>query len=246
MRLIPAIDLKGGRCVRLLHGDFDAETRYQAQPLELLSKYRDFGADWLHVVDLDGARDGVPGNRRIIEQLAERCALKLQVGGGLRSSSALAQMLDCGVTRVVVGSAAISHPGHVQQWLEDFGCERVTLAFDVRVDAGGTPRVATHGWQQQSDLSLWDALQRFAAGTLKHVLCTDVARDGALNGPNLGLYQTAVERHPEIEWQASGGVRDAADLRALAQAGASAAISGKALLEQLMSREELQPFLPNA
>jgi len=246
MRLIPAIDLKGGRCVRLLHGNFAAETRYQAQPLELLSKYRDFGADWLHVVDLDGARDGVLGNSRLIEQLAAHRALKLQVGGGLRSSAAIAQMLDFGVARVVVGSAAISDPGQVQQWLEQFGCERVTLAFDVRVDAGGTPRVATHGWQQQSDLSLWDALQRFAAGTLKHVLCTDVARDGALNGPNLGLYETALRRHPQIEWQASGGVRDAADLRALAQLGASAAISGKALLEQLIPREELQPFLPNA
>jgi phosphoribosylformimino-5-aminoimidazole carboxamide ribotide isomerase len=246
MRLIPAIDLKDGRCVRLLQGDFAAETRYQAQPLELLAKYRDFGADWLHVVDLDGARDGVLGNRGIIEQLARQAALKLQVGGGLRSLPALAQMLDCGVTRVVVGSAAISHPEQVQQWLEHFGSERVTLAFDVRVDEGGTPRVATHGWRQQSDLSLWDALRRFASGTLKHVLCTDVARDGALNGPNLGLYETAVRRHPEIEWQASGGVRDAKDLRALAQAGATAAISGKALLEQLIPREELQPFLPNA
>jgi len=246
MRLIPAIDLKGGRCVRLLHGNFDAETRYEAQPLELLTKYRGLGADWLHVVDLDGARDGVPGNRAIIEQLAQRRALKLQVGGGLRSSAALAQMLDCGVARVVVGSAAISHPEQVQEWLEHFGSERVTLAFDVRVDAGGTPRVATHGWQRQSELSLWSALQRFAAGSLKHVLCTDVARDGALSGPNLSLYEAAVKRHPEIEWQASGGVRHAADLHALASAGTSAAISGKALLEQLMTREELQPFLPNA
>jgi phosphoribosylformimino-5-aminoimidazole carboxamide ribotide isomerase len=246
MRLIPAIDLKGGHCVRLLQGNFDAETRYQAKPLELLSRYREFGADWLHVVDLDGARDGLLGNRSIIEQLAERSTLKLQVGGGLRTSAALAQMLDCGVARVVVGSAAISHPGQVQQWLEHFGCERVTLAFDVRVDGSGMPRVATHGWQQQSDLSLWDAVQRFAAGTLRHVLCTDVARDGALNGPNLALYETAAKRHPEIEWQASGGVRDAADLRALARAGASAAISGKALLEQRIPREELQPFLPNA
>jgi phosphoribosylformimino-5-aminoimidazole carboxamide ribotide isomerase len=246
MRLIPAIDLKGGRCVRLLHGNFDAETRYQAQPLELLSKYRDVGADWLHVVDLDGARDGVLGNLGLIEQLAQRGALKLQVGGGLRSVAALERMFDCGAARVVVGSAAISQPEQVQQWLEHFGHDRLVIAFDVRLDGGGTPRVATHGWQRQSDLSLWDALERFAAGTLKHVLCTDVARDGALNGPNLDLYATAVQRHPEIEWQASGGVRDAADLRALAQAGASAAISGKALLEELIPREELQPFLPNA
>jgi phosphoribosylformimino-5-aminoimidazole carboxamide ribotide isomerase len=246
MRLIPAIDLKQGRCVRLLHGDFEAETRYQAQPLELLAKYREFGADWLHVVDLDGARDGELGNRSIVEQLAQRRALKLQVGGGLRSGEAVAQMLECGAARVVVGSAAISSPGQVQDWLTHFGADRLVLAFDVRVDAGGTPRVATHGWQRQSQLSLWDAVQRFAPGTLKHVLCTDVARDGALNGPNVGLYAAAARRHPGIEWQASGGVRDARDLHALSEAGASAAISGKALLEELIPREDLQPFLPNA
>jgi phosphoribosylformimino-5-aminoimidazole carboxamide ribotide isomerase len=246
MRLIPAIDLKGGRCVRLLHGDFEAETRYPAQPAELLSKYREFGADWLHLVDLDGARDGELGNLSIIEQLAARDQLKLQVGGGLRSCAALAHMLDRGAARVVVGSAAVSQSEQVQEWLKHFGSERLVLAFDVRVDAGGTPRVATHGWQRQSDLSLWDAVNRFAAGTLKHVLCTDVARDGALNGPNVELYAKAVERHPQIEWQASGGVRDAHDLHALARAGASAAISGKALLEELIPREELQPFLPNA
>jgi phosphoribosylformimino-5-aminoimidazole carboxamide ribotide isomerase len=246
MRLIPAIDLKGGRCVRLLHGNFDAETRYQAQPLELLSRYRDFGADWLHVVDLDGARDGELGNLALIEELAQHGGLKLQVGGGLRSSAAVAQMLERGASRVVVGSAAVSQPEQVQEWLAHFGAERLVLAFDVRVDAGGTPRVATHGWQRQSDLSLWDAVQRYTAGTLKHVLCTDVARDGALNGPNVDLYATAAQRHPQMEWQASGGVRDARDLHALARAGANAAISGKALLEELIPREELQPFLPNA
>jgi phosphoribosylformimino-5-aminoimidazole carboxamide ribotide isomerase len=246
MRLIPAIDLKGGRSVRLLHGDFDAETRYDASPFDLASNYRALGADWLHVVDLDGARDGVPGNHDAIEQIARRGDLKLQVGGGLRSTATVEKMLACGAARVVVGSTAIFAPDTVLQWLHAFGPERVTLAFDVRIDAGGTPRVATHGWQRQSELSLWSALQRFEAGALKHVLCTDVARDGALNGPNLDLYGEATRRHPRIEWQASGGVRDAADLRALAELGLSAAISGKALLEQLISPEELQPFLPNA
>jgi len=245
MRLIPAIDLKGGRCVRLLQGRFDAETSYAAAPLDLSSAYRDLGADWLHVVDLDGARDGVLGNFTLIAQLAQHGSLKLQVGGGLRSAAALTRMLDCGAARVVVGSAAVSQPGQVRQWLEQFGSERIVLAFDVRMDDGGTPRVATHGWQRQSELSLWDALAHFPVG-LKHVLCTDVARDGALNGPNVTLYQEAVTRHPQIEWQASGGVRNSADLRALARAGASAAISGKALLEQLIPHEELQPFLPNA
>ena len=246
MRLIPAIDLNGGRCVRLLHGDFEAETPYDASPFDLASRYRAMGADWLHVVDLDGARDGVPGNRGAIEQIARRGDLKLQVGGGLRSAAAVEQMLACGAARVVIGSAAIAAPDTVLRWLQDYGAERVTLAFDVRIDAGGTPRVATHGWQRQSKLSLWNALQAFDAAALKHVLCTDVARDGALSGPNLDLYGEATRRHPHIEWQASGGIRNAADLQALADLGLGAAISGKALLEQLISPEELQPFLPNA
>jgi len=246
MRLIPAIDLRDGRCVRLLHGDFDAETRYDASPLDLASAYRAMGADWLHVVDLDAARDGVAGNREVIEQIARRGDLKLQVGGGLRSTAAVERMLSCGAARVVVGSAAISDPDTVLEWLLRLGSERVTLAFDVRIDEDGTPRVATHGWQRQSAVSLWSALQRFESGALKHVLCTDVARDGALGGPNLNLYGEAMRRYPHIEWQASGGVRDAADLEALAQLGVGAAISGKALLEKRMSREELQPFLPNA
>jgi phosphoribosylformimino-5-aminoimidazole carboxamide ribotide isomerase len=154
-------------------------------------------------------------------------------------------MLDLGVARAVIGSAAITHAEQVRSWLGHFGPEHITLAFDVRLDAD-IPRVATHGWQRQSELSLWDALANFADSGLKHVLCTDVSRDGALAGPNVALYREAVQRHPQIHWQASGGIRDARDLHALAEAGAAAAISGKALLENLIPVEELQPFLPNA
>jgi len=246
MRLIPAIDLKGGRCVRLLQGDFAAETRYGADPLALLAKYRDFGADWLHVVDLDGARDGSVGNRALITDLIAQNALKLQVGGGLRNTAAVAQMLDLGAARVVVGSAALIKADQVRTWLDYFGPDRIALAFDVRLDEAGVPRVATHGWRQQSKLSLWDAAASFANFELQHVLCTDVSRDGALSGPNVELYTEAVRRFPQIEWQASGGIRDARDLRALAECGAAAAISGKALLEGLIPIEELRPFLPNA
>jgi phosphoribosylformimino-5-aminoimidazole carboxamide ribotide isomerase len=246
VRLIPALDLKAGHCVRLLHGDFAAETRYGTDPLTLLAKYRDLGADWLHVVDLDGAKDGTLGNRAIIAQLAAQTAVKLQVGGGLRTLAAVEQMLDLGAARVVVGSVAIAAADEVQTWLERVGPERLTLAFDVRLDDGGVPRVATHGWQRQSELSLWSALEYFTGSQLKHVLCTDVARDGALNGPNIALYREAERRHPVIQWQASGGVRDARDLHALAAAGAAAAISGKALLEELIPAKDLQPFLPNA
>jgi phosphoribosylformimino-5-aminoimidazole carboxamide ribotide isomerase len=245
MRLIPAIDLRAGRCVRLLHGDFEAETRYPIDPLVLLAQYRDVGARWLHIVDLDGARDGSLANREVIFQMAKQQSVKLQVGGGLRNTTAVAQMLDAGIARAVVGSAALSQVDQVQSWLQHFGPERLTLALDVSLDEDGKSRVMTHGWQQQTQHSLWSALEPYVASQLKHVLCTDVGRDGALTGPNVALYAEAVRRYPQVEWQASGGIRDARDLHALAQAGAAAAISGKALLEGLIPVEELQPFLPN-
>jgi phosphoribosylformimino-5-aminoimidazole carboxamide ribotide isomerase len=249
--LIPAIDLKDGHCVRLLRGDFAAQTRYGDDPHDLLARYRGFGAEWLHVVDLDGAsRDSasqeVPTNRGIIARLAAQSDVKLQVGGGLRDTAALNAAFDVGVARVVVGSAAVTHVQRVRGWLDEFGPDRVVLAFDVRLDHAGIPCVAIHGWLEQSTLTLWDAVEHFAGSGLKHVLCTDVGRDGALTGPNVELYAIAVRRFPTIEWQASGGVRDARDLHALADAGCGAAISGKALLDHLIPLEELRPFLRNA
>ena len=246
MRLIPAIDLKSGRCVRLYQGDFDAETHYPVEPLDLARRYLELGADWLHVVDLDGAKDGVGGNVSIIEQLAHLTDLKLQVGGGLRDADSIRRMFDAGVSRVAIGSAAVTHAQDVAGWFDSFGSARITLAFDVRFNEQAIPCLATHGWRTQSQLSLWDAVERFAPNGLRHVLCTDVSRDGALNGPNLELYAQALCKFPAIEWQASGGIRDSADLAALAGIGVKAAISGKALLEGRIPIEELQAFLPNA
>jgi phosphoribosylformimino-5-aminoimidazole carboxamide ribotide isomerase len=246
MRLLPAIDLRDGRCVRLLRGDFERQTAYASAPMELARKFEAMGADWLHVVDLDGARDGRADgvNRSLIAQLAQGSSLKLQVGGGLRTRDDVERILAAGAARAVVGSAALSDPAAVRGWVEACGCDRVALALDVRLDAAGTPYLVTHGWQRQSMHTLWDALAEFPAA--EHVLCTDVARDGALTGPNVGLYADAVRRFPGIAWQASGGIRSAADLRALASCGVAAAISGKALLENLIAPGELQPFLPNA
>jgi phosphoribosylformimino-5-aminoimidazole carboxamide ribotide isomerase len=246
MRLIPAIDLKNGRCVRLLKGDFAAETRYAAEPAELLARYRGYGADWLHVVDLDGARDGRGGNRPVIAALASEPDIRLQVGGGLRDFAAVQDVLDLGVARAVVGSTALTDPDEVRRWLRHFGGDRIALAFDIRLDGAGTPCIATHGWSRQTTASLWHAVAGFVDAGLTHVLCTDVSRDGAMTGPNVSLYAEAVRRHPQIAWQASGGIRDAPDLQSLANCGAAAAISGKALLEERIAIEELRPFLPNA
>jgi phosphoribosylformimino-5-aminoimidazole carboxamide ribotide isomerase len=243
MLLIPSIDLRGGRCVRLLKGDFAAETRYELEPHELLVRYRALGASWLHIVDLDGARDGQLANRSLILALASQKAVNLQVGGGVRSLEVVDDLLRHGVDRVVVGSAAVESPREVAGWLSRFGAEQVCLAFDVRRDGSGVPRVQTRGWTHGTSLSLWAAVEEYLACGLRHVLCTDVELDGALLGPAVDLYREAVGRYPAVQWQASGGVRDAADLAALAATGAAAAISGKALLEERMSADEIRPFL---
>lgn len=247
MRLIPAIDLRGGKCVRLFQGRFDAETIYGDDPTLILARYRALGARYVHVVDLDGARDGSQRNRAAIATLVEaQPDVTIQVGGGIRSRVVASALFDLGVQRVVVGSVAVVRPAEVQRWMKEFGADRVVLAFDVRLDAGGTPRLTTHGWGAQTEASLWDAVADYLPHDAMHVLCTDVARDGALSGPNLELYAEAVRRFPTIQWQASGGVSTGADLRELATTGAAAAISGRALLEERIAAEELEPFLPGA
>jgi phosphoribosylformimino-5-aminoimidazole carboxamide ribotide isomerase len=246
MLLMPAIDLRGGRCVRLRQGDFDAETRYDYEPCDLLRNYGALGAPWLHVVDLDAARDGTVINNSLVLALAGASATKLQVGGGVHTAQRIEDMLAAGIGRVVVGSAAIDTPLAVGSWLRRFGSERMCLAFDVRVEPNGVPRVHTSGWRHKSALDLWNALEPFTALGLQHVLCTDIERDGMRAGPNLDLYREATARWPHLAWQASGGVRDAADLRALAATGVASAVSGTALLEERIKPEEFRAFLPNA
>ena len=247
MLLIPAIDLRGGQCVRLLQGRFDAETVYAQDPLTVLEQYLALGARRIHVVDLDGARDGSQGNRAAIRKIADRAGRDaIQVGGGVRTRQVAEELFALGVARVVVGSVAVTQPDEVASWIHEFGPERVVLAFDVRLDEAGTPRLATHGWERQTQTSLWDAVERYLPAGLMHVLCTDVAKDGALSGPNIDLYQQCVHRFPGVAWQASGGVSAAADLHALAATGAAAVISGRALLEGRLTAQEIEPFLPAA
>ena len=246
MELIPAIDLRNGQCVRLLKGDFAAETVYANDPAVVLERYVELGAKHVHVVDLDGARDGTQRNSAVVHRLAADHRVRLQVGGGLRIRARVDAMLSIGVERVVIGSIAVSDPDTVADWLQTLGPRRLVLAFDVRLDESGTPYLTTHGWQQRSDRTLWEAVEGFLDAGLEHVLCTDVDRDGALSGPNCELYSEAVRRFPQIAWQASGGVARTSDLRALADCGVAAVISGRALLENRMLAEELRPFLPNA
>jgi len=245
MQLIPAIDIRHGQCVRLLKGDFDAETRYPLDPVELARSYAALGAEWLHVVDLDGAASGEPANGTLIRDIANASGLRIQIGGGIRTRASLDTVLEY-ADRAVVGSLAATEPELVGAWLAAAGPDRIALGLDVRIGDDGEARLTTHGWTRTSTVTLAEAVSRYESAGLRHVLCTDVDRDGALAGPNLELYADCAERWPGVDFQASGGVRDAADLRLLASSGVAAAISGKALLENRISPEEMKPFLPNA
>ena len=231
MIVIPAIDLQNGRCVRLTQGDFETPTVYSADPLAQARSFAALGAAWLHVVDLDGARAGAPRQHGLIGGIARASGLKVQVGGGIRDEAAAERLFDAGIARIVVGSLAANEPARVAGWIRKFGPQRLVPAFDIRLDPAGAPEVLTHGWQGGSRQSLWDVIARYAETPLKTILCTDVGRDGMLQGPNLDLYKAMRERAPGLEILASGGVAQAGDLTALASLGVGGAVVGKAIYE---------------
>ncbi|GMW05798.1 MAG: 1-(5-phosphoribosyl)-5-[(5-phosphoribosylamino) methylideneamino] imidazole-4-carboxamide isomerase [Nevskiales bacterium] len=244
MEIIPAIDLLGGRCVRLFQGDFARVTSYAADPLVLAAQYLAAGARTLHVVDLDGARSGVAVNQAAIHRLADESGLVLQAGGGIRSPESLKDLLAAGVSRVVIGSVAITDPDTACRWLDQVGPERLVIGLDVRCGQDhGSFEALAHGWQQGSGRSLWALGDHYAKAGARYVLCTDVGRDGTLSGPNCDLYTECVRRFPDFRWIASGGVSSAADLPTLAATGVSAVVTGKALLDGQITMQELSQFL---
>ena len=242
MKIIPAIDLRQGRCVRLFKGDFDQETEYSSHPVEIGRQFSELDVSDLHVVDLDGALTGKQGNRAIVAELVRESGLEVQVGGGIRSRDDVADWLGKGVARCVVGSLAVREPEVVMSWLDEFGPNAIVLALDVRIEAGSRPMLTTQGWTEESDVSLWECLDDFGKSGARHLLCTDVLRDGTLLGPNFDLYSEILNRYPDLQLQASGGVRDIDDLELLRELGVPAAISGKALLDGRISPEEIRTF----
>lgn len=231
MEVFPALDLQNGRCVRLSRGDFGTAKIYESDPVLQAERFAAAGAEWLHVVDLDGARDGDCRQLDLIAAIANKVPLKLQVGGGIRDVSAIERLLDCGVARVIIGSIAANDPELVKTWLERFGPARIVVASDVRFNAAGEPEVLTQGWQQSSGRSLWQLLEFYGDSGLKTIICTDVDRDGMLAGSNAALYAHLRVRMPSLDVLASGGVRDMADLLELKHAGIAGVIVGKALYE---------------
>ncbi|GHF94720.1 1-(5-phosphoribosyl)-5-[(5-phosphoribosylamino) methylideneamino] imidazole-4-carboxamide isomerase [Deinococcus piscis] len=230
--LIPALDLLGGEVVRLYQGDFAQKTVFAPDPLPLALDHQAAGAELLHLVDLDGARNPAQRQLKLLARLSRELRLPLQVGGGIRTTDDIARLLDSGVARVVVGSAAIADPAQAAAWLREFGPERLTLALDLRLEADGRRTLLTHGWQAGSERSLDSFLDELAAlgAQPRHILCTDISRDGTLSGPNTALYTALVREYSELRWQASGGVSSLDDIAALRRAGVAGVILGKALL----------------
>ena len=235
MEIVPAIDMIEGRCVRLSQGDFNKSKEYDASPLEMAKRYEDVGVRRLHLVDLDGARAGVPQNLRSLEQIASATSLDVEWGGGVRSKESIASVLNAGAAGVICGSLALQEPRLFSAFLKEYGEERIILGADI---SGG--KIATKGWLEISSTTIEEVIELFLKDGLKRVICTDISKDGMLQGPAVELYSALMERFPTMHLTASGGVGSMADLENLEAAGVPAAIVGKAIFEERITLKEIE------
>ncbi|MEO5629304.1 MAG: 1-(5-phosphoribosyl)-5-[(5-phosphoribosylamino)methylideneamino]imidazole-4-carboxamide isomerase [Thermomonas sp.] len=229
--LYPAIDVRDGRVVRLQQGDYARETRYADDPFELASRYAAQGATWLHLVDLDAAREGGYSQIELLARIKSDTTLKVQTGGGIRDEAGVDALFAAGADRLVVGSVAIREPDRVKGWLKHYGTERITLALDACRNDAGEWLLPSHGWTRDSGIGLFALLDEYLLAGARHVLCTDIARDGMLAGPASDLYGELMARAPLLQLQASGGIRSIDDIREAATRGCAGVVLGKALLE---------------
>ena len=236
--IIPAIDLIDGSVVRLYQGDYAQKTEYQLNPIDVVHDYANQGATWLHIVDLTGAKDTSQRQLDLIQRMVATKRMDFQAGGGIRSERDVAQLLEIGVKRVVIGSLAVQQPALVKGWVQHYGSEAIVLALDINIDPAGNKFIATHGWQKNSEVAIEALLDDCLAVGAKHVLCTDISRDGTLQGANHQLYTELCARFPTVGWQASGGIGQLADIDALKPTGVSGVILGRALLEGKFTLEQ--------
>lgn len=236
MFLYPAIDVLDGRVVRLEKGDFSAITDYGGDPVAVAKSYLDAGAEWLHLVDLSGARDGQRRQLGLVETIAAT-GIKIQTGGGVRSAKDIETLLESGAARVVIGSLAITEPERVTGWLSRFGSAHIAAAFDVKLK-NGVPVPVVKGWTEEAGTTLGELLAQYRHAGLAHALVTDVGRDGMLQGLNTQLYQDLVTSRKDIAWQASGGVATLDDIREARRLKMGGVIIGRALYEGRFTLEE--------
>ena len=236
--IIASVDLISGSVVRLQQGDYARQTQYSVNPLEQLSRYVKDGARRLHIVDLDGARDPSLRQTELISALVRQLNVPVQTGGGVRCEDDVRSLLEAGVARVIVGSLAVKDPKTVKEWFKTFGGDHLVLALDCRIDDLGRAMVATHAWKEQSQLTVEDAIGIYRECGLRHVLCTDVSKDGLLKGTNVALYRKLTDHYPGLCVQASGGIGSLDDIRALVPSGVDGVIIGRALLEEKFTVKE--------
>jgi phosphoribosylformimino-5-aminoimidazole carboxamide ribotide isomerase len=237
MKIIPAIDIINGKCVRLTQGDYAQQKIYNENPLEVAKEFEAAGLKYLHVVDLDGAKTGKVTNWSVIEVLTNKTNLIIDFGGGVKTLDELNRLYQLGVQQVNVGSIAVKQPEQVKEWLTHFGSEKIILSADVNEE-----QIAIHGWQEKSELSIYDLINSFGQ-QLQFVTCTDIATDGMLNGPNLTLYKKLLTEFPLHKITASGGVSSLEDVDALKRIGVDGVIIGKAIYENKISLDQLSTYV---
>ncbi|MEN8137867.1 MAG: 1-(5-phosphoribosyl)-5-[(5-phosphoribosylamino)methylideneamino]imidazole-4-carboxamide isomerase [Bacteroidota bacterium] len=241
MRIIPAIDIIGGKCVRLTKGDYNTKKIYNENPLEAAMEFQDNGIEYLHVVDLDGAKSSHIVNYKILETLATKTNLKIDFGGGLKSDEDLRIAFESGAQQITGGSIAVKNPKIFTSWIEKYGSDKIILGADVMNE-----KIAISGWQEDSGLDLYDFLEDYTAKGIKNVICTDISKDGMLEGASLELYKKMMTKFQNINLTASGGVSSMKDLEFLKENGLESAIVGKAIYENRISLDELKKFIINS
>ncbi len=233
--VIPAIDIIDGECVRLTRGDYDQKSSYYKDPLEVALRYEDCGLKRLHMVDLDGAKSKHPVNLRVLERVASRTSLDIQLGGGIKSHDALRNVFNAGASRAICGSVAVTHPDLFEQWLGEFGAEKIILGADTK-----DGKVAIAGWLESSQVGVEQIIERFASAGLKQVICTDIAKDGMLQGPSTPLYIALQQQFAQIDITVSGGISSLEDIYSLDEHSLRSVIVGKAIYEGRISFDDLR------
>lgn len=237
MQIIPAIDIIDGRCVRLTEGDFDRKTVYDANPADMAKRFADAGLRRLHLVDLDGAKAGRVTNWAVLEAVVAAADLEVDFGGGVKTEEEVQRIISTGAAYVTVGSIAVKNEPLLLDWFSRFGADRFLLGADVRNE-----QISIGGWLEDTSIGIFDFLERFTAHGVRQVFCTDVSKDGRMEGPSIDLYRRIIERFPTLCLIASGGVSSMDDLEALRTLGCSGAILGKAIYEQHITLTELTAF----
>ena len=244
MRIIPAIDIIDGKCVRLTKGDYNTKKIYNKNPLEVAKEFEAAGIEFLHVVDLDGAKASQIINYKVLEQIASKTSLKIDFGGGLKSNKDLEIAFNSGANQITGGSIAVKNSDIFESWIEKYGAQKIILGADFYPDSAGG-KIATNGWQEESTLELIPFIKRYQDKGIQYVICTDISKDGMLQGPSFDVYKEILTEVKDVKLIASGGISTFDELPRLAENGCEGVIIGKAIYEKKISLKQLEQYILN-